>query len=197
MSEVVESLPLIQKRRLLGYAIPIINIPIIVLNVYSAYEKLQQGVSWKSFDFAADAFLIIVIFAITTLLPNWVPVYQSSYVLGEGGLKLTRFLRSPLTIPYKRIGRVEVYIREKGEISKDAELYTKNTAAELRKAGFRFVDYTNDEANIVLLVTGKEVVMISPARPKSFLKSLKQRSPKLRAKIVELSARGKTVQELE
>ncbi|MCX6641845.1 MAG: hypothetical protein NTV15_00450, partial [Candidatus Bathyarchaeota archaeon] len=176
---------------------PIINIPIIALNVYSAYEKLQQGVSWKSFDFAADAFLILVIFAITTLLPNWVPVYQSSYMLDEGGIKLTRFLRRPLTVSYKKIVRVEVYIREKGEISKDAELYTKNTAAELRKAGFRFVDYTNDEANIVLLITGKDVVMISPAKPKSFLKSLKQRTPKLKAKIVELSARGKTVQELE
>jgi hypothetical protein len=197
MSEVVESLPLIQKRRLLGYAIPIINIPIMAINVYSAYEKLQQGVSWKSFDFAADAFLIFVIFAITTLLPNWVPVYQSSYVLDDGGLNLTRFLRRPLTVSYKKIVRVEVYIREKGEISKDAEQYTRNTAAELRKAGFRFVDYTNDEANIVLIITGKDVVMVSPAKPKSFLKSLKQRAPKLKAKIVELSARGKTVQELE
>ena len=128
---------------------------------------------------------------------NWVPVYQSSYALDGGGLKLTRFLRRPLIISYKRIVRVEVYIREKGEISKDAEMYTKNAAAELRKAGFRFVDYTNDEANIVLLVTGKDVVMISPAKPKSFLKSLKQRAPKLKAKIVELSAQGKTVKELE
>ena len=188
---------MIQKRRLLGYAIPIINVPIILLNLYSVYEKLQQGLSWKTFDFAADAILIIVIFGVTVLLPNWVPVYQSTYTMNNSGLVLTRFLRRPRTVPYKSIPRVEAYIREKGEVSKEAEEYTRKNAAELRHTGFKFVDYTNDEANIVLLFTGKEIIMISPAKPKALLKSLKQRAPKLKAKIVELSARGKTIQELE
>ncbi len=93
-------------------------------------------------------------------------------------------------MPYKEISRAEVYIREPGEIPEDAISYTKENAEKLRKTGFGFVDFTNSESNIVLLMSGRKIYMISPAKPRAFLKSLKKRSPKLTAKIVELKRKG-------
>ena len=196
-AESIEHLPLVQKRRLLGYAIPLFNIPLLVLNVYQTYEHLAGGMNWKSWDFAVDAVGIALSQVLAVLLPQWIPVFPSKYSFTENGLTLTRLLKRTRTVPYRRIERVEVWIREEGKISEEAERYTKESSDRLRKSGLKFVDYTNDEKNIVILLSGKEAIMISPANPRSFLKGLKKRSPKVTAKIVELNARGKTVQELE
>jgi hypothetical protein len=82
-------------------------------------------------------------------------------------------------------------------IAELARMIGQENAEKLRKTGFGFVDFTNSEANIVLIMSGRKVYMISPAKPRAFLKGLKKRAPKLNAKIVELNAKGKNIQELE
>jgi len=197
MSEVVETLPLTRKRRILGILVPLINMPILGLNIYQTYLQLQAGVSWKSWDFTANALIIIMILVITFVLPYYVPVYQSSYSLEKKGMLFRRFLRRPVEIAYKKIERVELYIRDEGPIEKEVENYAKEASAKLQKVGLKFIDYTNDENNIALIISGKQVFMLSPSKPKSLLKSLKQRAPKMTAKLVELHEKDKTIQELE
>lgn len=197
MSEIVEPLTLAWRRRLLGYVVPFVDIPILGLDVYQAYTQLLGGASWKSSEFTKEMIIIIVIVGITVILPQQVAIYQSSYTLEERGLVLRRFLRSTLVIPYKKVERVELYIRDEGEIDKDAEKYAKDSTNKFQKVGFKFVDYTNDERNIALLFSGRQVLMISPAKPIGFLKSLKQHVPKLKGRIVELHVDGKNVKELD
>jgi hypothetical protein len=126
-----------------------------------------------------------------------VPVYTSRYTLEESGLRIRRLLKRSVFLPYKEIVRAEVYIREPGDVPEEALNYTKVSAERLRKSGLGFVDFTNSEANIVLLMSGSKIYMISPAKPRAFLKNLKKRAPKLTARIIELNAKGKNIQELE
>lgn len=196
-NEPVEALPLIQKRRLLGIIIPAINLPFFAFNAYRTVTLYLSGAPMNSEDFYTSAMLSVFTLILAVFLPQWVPVYASKYTLQENGLKIKRMLKSSIILPYKEISRAEVYIREPGKIPEDAISYTKENAEKLRKTGFGFVDFTNSESNIVLLMSGRKIYMISPAKPRAFLKSLKKRSPKLTAKIVELNAKGKTIQELE
>jgi hypothetical protein len=106
-------------------------------------------------------------------------------------------MRSYLLVPCKSIDRVELYVREPGEIAEEAKKYAKESSDNLRNAGMKFVDYTNSEANIVLLLTGRKVIMVSPSKPRALLKSLKRKAPRLKAKIIELGPKGKSIQELE
>ncbi len=189
-------MPLMAKRRSLGIIIPAINIPFLIYNVYRVITLYLSGAPLNGEDFYSSALLAVATFILAVMLPRWVPIFTSKYTLEEGDLKLSRLLTPSVILPYPEIARAEVYIREPGEIPQEAINYTKDNAAKLQKTGFGFVDYTNDEANIVLLMAGRKIYMISPAKPRAFLKSLKKRQPKLTAKIVELNAKGKTIQEL-
>ncbi len=195
-NEPVEALPLISKRRMLGIVIPVINIPFFVFNGYQVLSLYLSGAPTNSGDFVSNVIVSVTSLVLGFILPWWIPVYTSKYLLEGRGLRISRLFRRGVLLPYKEIPRAEVYIREPGEIPEDALSYTKDAAERLRKTGFSFVDFTNSEANIVLLMSGRKIYMISPAKPKAFLKSLKKRAPKLTAKIVELSVSGKNIQEL-
>ena len=195
-NEPVEALPLISKRRMLGIVIPLINIPFFVFNAYRVVTLYLSGAPTNSEDFVSSALVLVTTLVLGFILPWWVPVYTSKYFLEERGVRISRLFRRNVLLPYREIPRAEVYIREPGEVPEDAINYTKDAAEKLRKTGFSFVDFTNSEANIVLLMSGRKIYMISPAKPKAFLKSLKKRAPKLTAKIVELSPQGKNIQEL-
>jgi hypothetical protein len=196
LNEQVEALPLIQKRKLLGIVIPAINIPFFIYNAYQIATLYLSGASLNTEEFYNSAILCVASIVFALLVPQWIPVYGSKYTLETSGLKINRFLMRNVHLPYTEIARAEVYIREPGEVSSDAVDYTRETAEKLRKTGFTFVDLTNSESNIVLLMSGRKIYMISPAKPRAFLKSLKKRAPKLTARIVELNAKGKTIQEL-
>jgi len=195
-AEEVPALPLATRRRALGILIPLINMPLFTLNLYETIMMAFAGTPLNSLDFLNSAVFTLITLGLGLLLPWWAPVYQSRYSLDSSGLRISRLLKKTLVIPYKRIERAEVYIREEGKISEDADKYAKDSAANLRKTGFKFSDYTNAESNIVLLISGNKIYMMSPEKPKSFIKSLKKRAPKLTVKLVELNERGKTVQEL-
>jgi hypothetical protein len=195
--EQVEALPLISKRRWLGIIIPAINLPLFAFSAYNTATMYLAGMPTNSEDFISNLLVTAATLALGLVLPVWVPVYTSGYTLEEEGLRISRLLKKSVFLPYKEIARTEVYIREPGDIPEEALNYTKVNAEKLRKTGFGFVDFTNSEANIVLLMSGRKIYMISPAKPRAFLKSLKRRAPKLTAKIVELNAKGKSIQELE
>lgn len=196
-NEQVEALPLISKRRILGIILPAMNLPFFIYNTYTIVTIYLAGGALNTEAFYSGVVLTVLTLVILFGLPQWIPVYTSKYTLEAEGLRISRFLKGSTLIKYKDLPRVEVYMREPGEIAEDALNYTKDNAERLRKTGFGFIDYTNSEANIVLLMSGRKIYMISPAKPRAFLKSLKKRVPKLTAKIVELNAKGKTVQELE
>jgi hypothetical protein len=195
-AEEVPALPLATRRKVLGILIPLINMPLFALNLYETIMMAYAGTPLNSLDFLNSVVFTFITLGLGLLLPWWTPVYPSKYSLDGAGLRISRFLKKTLVIPYKRIERVEVYIREEGKISEEADKYAKDSAANLRKTGFKFNDYTNAESNIVLLISGNKIYMMSPEKPKSFVKSLKKRAPKLTVKLVELNERGKTVQEL-
>ena len=181
---------------MLGIVIPVINIPFFVFNGYQVLSLYLSGAPRNSGDFVSNVIVSVTSLVLGFILPWWIPVYTSKYMLEGRGLRISRLFRRSVLLPYREIPRAEVYIREPGEIPEDALSYTKDAAERLRKTGFSFVDFTNSEANIVLLMSGRKIYMISPAKPKAFLKSLKKRAPKLTAKIVELSVSGKNIQEL-
>ncbi len=195
-SEPIDALPLMRKRRILGIIVPLFNVPFFAITSYQTALLVLAGTPLNSEDAVTSIIALVASLGVGLFLPWWTPVYTSSYRLDVEGFTIRRLLRGTVTLPYKDIARAEVYIREPGDIPEDAIEYTKDSSAKLRKLGFSFVDFTNSESNIVLLMAGRKIYMISPAKPRSFLKSLKRRAPKLTAKIVELNSKGKTVQEL-
>jgi hypothetical protein len=181
---------------LLGYIIPALNVPLFLYNAYQTVIHLQEGMLIGSQMFWEDMIVLASTFFLTWAIPRFFPVYKSKYVLGEDGFEITRFLRSKTVIPYKEIDRVEVYIRVDEEISKDATDYATDQSANLRKSGFKFVDYTNAENIIVNMYSEKSIYMISPEKPRTLLKELKLRNKRLTARIIELTQRGKKIQDL-
>lgn len=195
-TEEIESLPLMQRRQILGYAIPLVNGPLILYNLYTMYIHFQQGMAIGDAQFVEDLIVIISALFMSFAIPTIFPVYKSTYKLGSKGVILSRFLKGKIEIGYKEIDRAEVFIRETPEISEDAKEYALDSSRDLRKSGFKFKDFTNNENIIMNLFSGQKIFMISPAKPKSLLKNLKKRNKKLTAKIVELNERGKRIQEL-
>jgi hypothetical protein len=185
-----------QRRRILGYAIPLVNGPLILYNLYTMYTHFQQGMAIGDAQFVEDLIVIISALFMSFAIPTIFPVYKSTYKLGRKAVILSRFLKGKVEIDYKEIDRAEVFIREAPEISEDAKEYALDSSRDLRKSGFKFKDFTNNENIIMNLFSGQKIFMISPAKPKSLLKNLKKRNKKLTAKIVELNERGKRVQEL-
>jgi hypothetical protein len=193
----IDSLPLMQRRRILGYLIPAINIPIFINSLYQTFLHYQEGVLtisgpvfWEDFIVLTSGLLLAI------AIPRFFPVYSSSYSLKQNGLHVKRLLRRTVQIPFGEIDRVEVYIRVDEEISRDATDYATDQSAILRKSGFKFIDYTNAESKIMNLFVGKSIYMISPMKPKSLLKELKRRNKRLTARIVELTRHGKSIQNL-
>ena len=196
-NEEIESLPLIRRRRLLGYMIPAMNLPLFLYNAYQTFLHYQEGtLIVGSAVFWEDFFVLISTLFLTLAIPRFFPVYPSRYLLTGDGLELKRFMRTSANIPFNEIDRVELYIRVEDEISKDATEYATNQSAILRKSGFKFIDYTNAENIIMNLFMDKTIYMISPTKPKSLLKELKRRNKRLTARIVELTSRGKKIQDL-
>jgi len=197
VSEEIESLPLIRRRMLLGYMIPAVNLPLFIYNVYQTYLHYQAEIFIVgSSVFWEDIIVLISTLFLTLAIPRFFPVYPSRYLMTGDGLELKRFLRSSAKLPFREINRVELYIRVDDEISKDATEYATNQSAILRKSGFKFIDYTNAENIIMNLYMEKAIYMISPAKPKSLLKELKRKNKRLTARIVELTRRGKKIQDL-
>jgi hypothetical protein len=164
------SLPLMSKRKILGIIIPLFNGPLFFWNLWQTIIELQSGMKINQIEFFESLILLISTLGISFFIPRMFPV--------------------------KEIERVELFIRLDKEISEDAKTYAMDSSANLRKAGFKFKDYTNAEDIILNLFSGQEIYMISPKKPKTLIKELKKRNKKLSAKIVELHRRGKRIQEL-
>ena len=196
-TEVVEALPLVRKRRLLGILIPAINGPLFFINLYQTYSHLAQGMQLNTPQFFNDLIFLAITFGMSVVFPIWIPVYESKYRMEEDAFVITRLLRAKKKIPYRDIKRAEVYIKTGEEVSEDALKYSKASAEKLRTSGFKFKDYTNSEESIVMLIAEDEVYLISPAKPKNVIKRLKGRKTgKFTVKIVELTSRGKRIREL-
>lgn len=194
--EQILSLPVMQRRKILGMVVPALNIPLLLWNGYQVILKVQQGMSFNSFDFVEELILIATALVFTLMIPKMLPVYESKYWMGKDGIEITRLMMSKTAIPYKSIERVEIYIRQSEEISDEARQYAMDASATLRKAGFKFKDYTNAEAKIMNIFVGQNIYMLSPDKPKNLVKELKRRNKKITAKIVELTKRGTKIQEL-
>lgn len=194
---VIPSEPLMMRRRILGYLIPGLNLPLFLWNFYQMIVNLQAGLSIGSTEFMEEVLVCGMSLGLAILIPRVFPVYESKYSLDKEGLIISRFMKGKSTLPYKSIDRVEVFIRVDENISQESRDYAMDTSSNLRKSGFSFKDYTNSEGTIVNLFVGKNIYMISPAKPKTLLKDLKRRNSKLTARIAELTKRGKRVQDLE
>jgi hypothetical protein len=158
--------------------------------------NLQQGMTFADSGFVEDIILILGALFMIIGLPRFLPLYQSIYQMTETGIKITRFMKPRVEIPYEHIERAEVFIKKTPLISKDARTYLLDSTSNLRKSGFKLIDYTNNEDIIMNLFVAQKIYIISPFKPKTLLKDLKRKNNKLTAKIVELHERGKRIQEL-
>ena len=196
MADEIPSLPLAQRRRLLGYMIPAFNVPLFLYNVYQMVIHFQQGMQIGDRMFWEDFIVLISTAFLSYSIPRFFPVYTSKYSHKSDGLSINRLLHKEIHIPYKDIDRAEVYLRVDDEINQQATDYATDQAKILRESGFKFKDYTNSETTIMNLFVEKNIYMLSPAKPKALLKELKRKNKKLSARIVELTKRGKRIQDL-
>jgi len=196
MPEDIPSLPMMQRRRLLGYAIPAVNIPLFLYNIYQIAVHLQEGMPIGSQLFWEDLIVLILTAFLTYSIPQFFPVYDSKYSHTKDGLSIKRLLRKDVLIPYKSIDRADVFIKVDEKIDEAAKKYATDQAEQLRKSGFKFKDFTNSDQIILNLIVEKNIYMLSPAKPKALLKELKRKNKKLNARIVELTKRGKRIQDL-
>ena len=196
MPEDIPSLPMMQRRRLLGYAIPAVNIPLFIYNIYQIAVHFQEGMAIGSQLFWEDLIVLILTAFLTYSIPQFFPVYNSKYSHTKEGLSIKRLLRKDVMIPYESIDRAEVFIKVDETIDEEAKKYAIDQAENLRKSGFKFKDFTNSDQIILNLFVEKNIYMMSPEKPKALLKELKRNNKKLSARIVELTKRGKRIQDL-
>ena len=196
--EVVPALELISRRRYLGYIIFFVNLPLLLWNIFDSYQKLAAGMQWNSSEFVSEAIIIAISLGMTFVLPYMIPVFTSKYWLTDDGLKISRLFKGKVTVPYSSIARAEIYVKDEreGKPSSEAMQYSKEAASELRKSGFKFADYTNDDTTIVLLISERSVYLLSPRYPKAFAQKLRKRVGKLPVKMVELTPRGKRIKQI-
>jgi hypothetical protein len=196
--EAVPVLELVSRRRYLGYVILLLNLPLLVWNAYGFALDLSTGLQWNSSDFLANAIIIATSLAMTFILPFMIPVFKSRYWLTDDGIKISRFFRGTVNVPYSSIARAEIYVKiqREGKPSSEAMQYAKEAASQLRKGGFKFTDYTNDDTTIVLLISERRVYLLSPKYPKAFVQKLRKRVGKLPVKMVELTHMGKRIREI-
>ncbi len=196
MPEDIPSLPMMQRRTLLGYAIPAVNIPLFIYNIYQIAVHFQGGMAIGDQLFWEDMVVLIITAFLTYSIPRYFPVYYSKYSHTKDGLSIKRLLRKDVLIPYKSIDRADVFIKVDEKIDEAAKKYAMDQADQLRKSGLKFRDFTNSDQIILNLLVEKNIYMLSPAKPKALLKELKRRNRKLNARIVELTRRGKRIQDL-
>jgi hypothetical protein len=197
VGEEIPAMRLMLRRRLLGYLVPLFNLPLFAWNLYQMITHVQTGsVNVNSADFLEELLVTFSSLFIAIAIPRFFPVYQNTYRLEDEGLSITRFLRKRKMLPYEGIDRAEVYIRVDEKISEDAKNYAMDASTIYRKSGFKFKDYTNAEDTIMNLFVGLDIYMISPEKPKALLRDLKRRNKRFTAKLVELTSRGKRIQEL-
>lgn len=196
-SEEIPAMQLILRRKLLGYLVPAFNMPLFGWNLYQMMIRVQTGViNINSTAFLEELLVTFSALFLSVIIPRFFPVYRSTYRLESEGVSITRFLRRRKVLPYGEIDRAEVYLRLDEKISDDAKKFAMDASTGYRKSGFRFKDYTNAEDKIMNLFVGLDIYMISPEKPKALLKELKRRNRKFSAKLVELTSRGKRIQEL-
>jgi hypothetical protein len=99
----IDSLPLMKRRRILGYLIPAINIPIFINTLYQTFLHYQEGVLtisgpvfWEDFIVLTSGLLLAI------AIPRFFPVYSSNYSLKQNGLQVKRLLRRTVQIPRNR-----------------------------------------------------------------------------------------------
>ena len=195
--EEIPAVRLMLRRRLLGYLVPAFNLPLFGWNLYQMLMRVQTGaVNVNSAAFLEELLVTSSTLFLSVVIPRFFPVYTSTYRLEAEGLSITRFLHRRKVLPYREIDRAEVYLRLDEKISSDAKNYAMDASTSYRKSGFKFKDYTNAEDKIMNLFVGLDIYMISPEKPKALLKELKTRNRRFTAKIVELTSRGKRIQEL-
>ena len=98
----IESLPLIQRRRMLGYLVPAVNIPLFLYNVYQTYVHLQMGMLVGSQTFWED--IIVLATPEMAELASWIIA-----LIAAGGLAAA--LAAPILVLYMvRLRRREVTI---------------------------------------------------------------------------------------
>jgi hypothetical protein len=195
--EEIPAMQLMLRRRLLGYLVPAFNLPLFGWNLYQLLVEVQTGaVNVNSAAFLEGLLVTLSSLFLAVVISRFFPVYRSAYRLKKEGLSLSRFLRGRKVLPYHEIDRAEVYLRLDEKISDDAKKYAMDASASYRKAGFKFKDWTNAEDKIMNLFVGLDIYMISPEKPKTLLQELKRRNRRFSAKIVELTSRGKKIQEL-
>jgi len=190
----VEALPLNRRRRAIGLLIPLFNLPVMLLTLYSMAARLLAGASPLSQDFLGDAALFLLTLSITLFLLWKAPIYSSAYKLGEEGVTLRRFPKGEAHIPYGSLERAEVYIRRErlDAIPDRAVEYARSSVTLLRDAGYRLRDYTNSDEVVVLLLTkGGEAYLLSPRDPKDFINQLRRRERRIPVRWIELTRRGR------
>ena len=196
--EEIPSLPLQTRRRVLGYIVPLLCLPVITWRAYSISLFLSQpSPPLSSPEFLNDLVSILFALVLLLLIPQRSPLYTNRYWLTPKGLKLTRTLKGTTILPYDTIDQLEFYIRDErqGKPSKEALQYSKDRVNERRRAGFKFIDYTNDETKIALLYTGEKIFMITPANPRVFAQKLAKRVKRLGVKTVTLTPKGTRVRD--
>lgn len=196
--EAVPALPLIGRRKYLGYFIFAVNLPLLIWKAYEVALGLSAGTQWNSPDLLNDAILMASSLALVIVFPRWLPIYASRYWLSDTGVKVSRFLKGTVTIPYASIARAEIYIKsqKEGKASKEALQHAKENADALRKSGFKFVDHTNDDEAMILLISRDKVYLLSPTYPKAFAQKLRKRVGTLPVKMMELTSRGKRTRDI-
>ena len=190
----VEALPLSRRRRIIGLILPIFNIPILALTLYSIVAKLEAGIPPLSESFLGDLALFLLTLSVMILLLLRAPIYSSSYRLSGEGVVVRRFPRGEILIPYSSIERAEVYIRREklDRIPSKAVEYAKSSVTLLREAGYKLRDYTNSDEIVVLLLTrGDEAYLLSPRDPRGFLSQLRRRVGRMPIRWIELTRRGR------
>ena len=196
--EEIPSLPLHTQRRVLGYLVPLVSIPILIWKAYSISLILSQpSPQLNSPELINDLVTVSFSLVLLLLIPNHSPRYTNHYWLTPQGLKISRILKGTKVLPYDTIGRLELYIRDerRGKPSKEALQYARGHVNDLRKTGFKFIDYTNNETKIALIHTGEKIYMITPANPKAFAHKMGKRIRSLSVKTVTLTPKGTRVKD--
>ncbi len=192
--EAIPALELDRRRRVLGYVVPAINLPYFAWKIYETYLGLQAGMQLNSPEFLNDLIMLSLIIGLTLLIPSFAPVYTSRYWFMGTGLRISRFLKRKITVPYSSVEMVELYTRDekRGKASQEAVKAAKENINTMRRTGFKFVDFTNAEESIALIFgETNKVYMISPAYPKAFAQKLRKKVGRLPVRMIEFTPRGK------
>jgi hypothetical protein len=191
--EEIQAEPIDRTRRLLGYMLIVVNLPLMLLKLYEVYLKYIEGYPWTQTELILDVVILVINIVFVIYLPRVLPLYPSKYVLGEKGVKLSRFMRPNTIAEYKYMIRAELYIPKKGRIdeNKNLEMLARTQLNDLRNSGFSQQDFTNDMKNVVLLISGNAIYALSPAYPRAFLNKLRKRKSGLPAKQIEVRKKGR------